>query len=102
VNYKEVKSLACVFKSSVVSEWKAESSVTYKGVRQGKRHEDKGTIPWLAPENYNTVGQNNIQTEESADHSKQNRLLALETMKRRSLKSFLRTRGGAYPDVPPI
>jgi uncharacterized protein YndB with AHSA1/START domain len=104
-----------LFGTEAISDWKEGSSITYRGVWEGKSYDDKGVIKkvepkkllvttyWSSfsglpdlPENYNTVTyalnetdgqtaltitQDNIATQESADHSKKNWNSVLETLK---------------------
>jgi uncharacterized protein YndB with AHSA1/START domain len=104
-----------LFGTEAISDWKEGSSITYRGVWEGKSYEDKGVIKkveqkkllvstyWSSfsglpdlPENYNTVTyslnetdgqttltitQDNIATQESADHSQSNWNSVLETLK---------------------
>ena len=105
-----------LFGTEAISDWKEGSSITYRGVWEGKSYEDKGVIKkvepkkllvstyWSSfsglpdlPENYHTVTyslnetdgqttltitQDNIATQESADHSQSNWNSVLETLKK--------------------
>lgn len=104
-----------MFGSEVISDWKVGSSLTYKGVWEGKPFEDKGTILAIKPEkflkatyysalsgsedkpeNYNTVTyelahqddgtkltvtQDNLTSQEQADHTAKNWEMVLGTIK---------------------